>query len=63
MIQLELMLAIPGDATSSMGRIPTGSSRSTSTSSGTHKQVVTLAKARGGVGSHTSARACVNGEG
>ena len=54
---------IPGVATSSMGRRPTGSSRSTSTSLGTCKQVVTPVKPQGGVGSHASAKACANGEG
>ena len=63
MIWLELMLAIPGAATSSTGRIPTGSSRPTSTSLGTCKQVVTPAKPWGGVGGHVSAKECIDGEG
>ena len=63
MISLELMLEIPGAATSSMGRRPTGSSRSTSTSLGTRKQVVTPAKPWGGVSRHASAKACTDGEG
>ena len=57
------MLAIPGAATSSTGRIPTGSSRSTSTSLGARKQAVTPAKPWGGVGGHVSAKACIEGEG
>ena len=63
MIWLALMLAIPGATTSSMGKIPTGSSRSTSTSLGAHKQVVTPVKPRGGVSSHVRAKACIDGEG
>ena len=51
------MLVIPGAATSSMGRRPTGGSRPTSTNLGTRKQVVTLAKPQGRVGSRASAKA------
>ena len=63
MIQLELMLEIPGAVTISTGGIPTGSSTSTSTSSGTCKQAVTPVKPWGGVGGHVSAKGCINGEG
>ena len=63
MIWLVLMLVIPGAATSSTGKIPTGSSRSTSTSLGAHKKVVTPAKPWGGVGSHARAKVCINDEG
>ena len=62
-IQLELTLEIPGVATSLMGMVPTGTSRSTSTSSGVHRQAVTPEKPHGGVGGCTSAKACVDGEG
>ena len=63
MIRLELMLVIPGAATSSRGMMPTGGSRSTSTSLGTLKQAVTPAKPWGGVGNHASTKACIDGEG
>ena len=54
---------MPGVLTSSRGMMPTGGSRSTSTSSGTCKQAVTPAKPQGGVSSHASTKACVSGEG
>ena len=57
------MLAIPGAATSSMGMMPTGGSSSTSTSLGTRKQAVTPEKPHGGVSSHASTKACIDGEG
>ena len=63
MIWLELMLVIPGAITSSTGKIPTGNSRSTSTSLGAHKQAVTPVKPQGGVSSRASAKACIDGEG
>ena len=57
------MLAIPGAAKSPMDVVPTGASSSTSTNSGAHRQVVTPEKLHGGVGSHMSTKACVNGQG
>ena len=62
-MQLELTLEIPGVATSPMGMDPTGALRSTSTCSGVCKQAITPEKPCGGVGSHMSAKAWVNGEG
>ena len=62
-IWLELTLAIPGAASSSMGAMPTGSSRSASTRSGVHKQAVTPEKPCGGVGGHISTKACASREG
>ena len=62
-MQLELTLEIPGATTSPMGIVPTGTSRSTSTSSGVCKQAITPEKPHSRVGGHTSAKACVGGEG
>ena len=62
-MQLELMLEIPGVATSPMGMVPMGTSRSTSMSSGICKQAVTPEKPCSGVGSCMSVNACVGGEG
>ena len=62
-IWLELTLEIPGVATSPMGIAPIGTSRSTSTSSGVCKQVITSEKPCGRVGGHTSTEACVGREG
>ena len=62
-MQLELMLEISGVAISPMGMVPMGTLRSTSTSSGICKQAITLEKPCGGVGSCTSAKACVDREG
>ena len=58
---LERTLEIPGAVTSPMGIVPTGASRSTSTTSGVCKQAVTAEKPHGGVGSCTSTKACVGG--
>ena len=57
------MLEIPGVANSPMGMMPTGALSSTSTSSGACRQAVTPEKPHGGVGSCTSAKACIDGEG
>ena len=57
------MLAMPGAAKSPMDIASTGASSSTSTNSGACRQVVTPEKPRGGVSSHTSAKACVDGQG
>ena len=57
------MLAMARAVTSPGGMMPTGGSRSTSTNLGTHKQAVTPAKPWDGVGSHTSTKACIGGEG
>ena len=62
-MQLELTLEIPGVTTSLMGMSPMGVSRSTSTSSGVHKQAITPEKPCGRVGGCTSSTACVNREG
>ena len=56
-MQLALILEIPGVVTSPMGMVPMGASRSTSTSSGIHKQAVTPKKPCSGVGGCTSASA------
>ena len=63
MMQLELTLETPGVATSQMDMAPTGTSRSTSTSSRVHRQAITPEKPHGGVGSCPSAKACTGGEG
>ena len=57
MMQLILMVEIPGVATSPMGMVPRGASRATSTSSGVCRQAVTPAKPHSGVGGCTSANA------
>ena len=62
-VWLELTLEIPGVATSLMGMASTGALRSTSTSSGVCKQVITPEKPCGRAGSDTSAKACMDGEG
>ena len=62
-MQLVLIVEILGVATSSMGIVPMGASRSTSTSSGIHKQAVTPAKPCSRVGGHTGANACTGEEG
>ena len=56
-------MEISGVATSPMGMVPMGASRSTSTSSGICRQAVTPAKLHGGVGGCTSANACTGKEG
>ena len=61
-MQLVLTLEIPGVATSLMGMVPMGDSRSTSMSSGICKQAVTPEKPCGGVGSCTSTNACAGKE-
>ena len=61
-MQLELTLEMPGLVTNPMGMAPTGTSRSTSTSSGVCRQAVTPEKPHGRVGSCMSAKACVAGE-
>ena len=61
-MQLQLTLEIPGVAISPMGIAPTGTSRSTSMSSGVCKQAITPEKPCSGVGGHTNAKACVDGE-
>ena len=53
-MQLALILEIPGVATSPMGIVPMGGSRSTSINSSIHKQAVTPKKPHGRVGGHTS---------
>ena len=60
---LVLTLEIPGVATSPMGMMPMGASRSTSTSSGIHKQAITPEKPCSRVGSCMSANACAGEEG
>ena len=62
-MQLALMLEIPGVVTRPMDMVPMGGSRSTSTSSGFHKQAVTPKKPCSGVGVHTSANAWDGKEG
>ena len=62
-IQLALILEIPGVATSPMGMVPMGVSRSTSTSSGICKQAVTPKKPHGWVGGCMSANAWDGKEG
>ena len=59
--RLELMLERPGLDTIPMDIVPTGISRSTSTSSGVLKQVTTPAKPQGGVGSLTNASVLAGG--
>ena len=59
--RLELMLKRPGLDTISMDIVPTGVSRSTSTSSGVLKQATTLAKPRGSVGGLTNASVLAGG--
>ena len=63
MMQLILMVEIPGVATTPMGKVPRGTSRATSTSSGVHRQAVTPAKPHNRVGGHMSANACTGKEG
>ena len=60
---LALILEIPGVATSLMGMVPMGASRSTSTISGIHKKAVTPKKPCSRVGGHTSASAQDSKEG
>ena len=60
---LVLTLEMPGVATSLMGMVPMGASRSTSMSSGICKQAVTPEKLHGGVGGCMSASACGGEEG
>ena len=62
MMQLVLILEMPGVATSPMGMVPMGASRSISMSSGICKQAVTPEKPCGGGGSHMSANACAGEE-
>ena len=59
--QLELMLKRPGLDTIPMDIVPTGVSQSTSSSSSVLKQVVTLVKLWGDVGSLTNASALAGG--
>ena len=60
MIQLELMLEIPGVTTSPMDMEMMGAS--TSMGSGICKQAITPAKPHSGMGGHTSANACAGKE-
>ena len=62
-MQLVLTLEIPGVATSPMGMVPMGASRSTSMSSGICKQAITPEKPCGRVGGCTSTNACAGKEG
>ena len=59
--RLELMLERPGLDTIPMDIVPTGISRSTSTSSGVFKQAATPAKPQGGVGGLTNASTLAGG--
>ena len=63
MMWLVLTLEIPGVTTSPMGMVPMGASRSTSMSSGIHKQAITPEKAHGRVGSCMSTNACAGEKG
>ena len=63
MMWLVLTLEIPGVATSLMGMVPMGASRSTSMSSGICKQAITPEKPCSGFGSHMSTNACAGKEG
>ena len=60
---LALILEIPGVATSLIGMVPMGGSRSTSTSSGVCKQAITPKEPCGGVGGCTSTNAWDGEEG
>ena len=63
MMQLVLIVEIPRVATSPMGTVPMGASRSTSTTSGFLKHAVTPEKPHSRVGGHTSTNACTGKEG
>ena len=62
-MQLVLMVVIPGVTTNPMGMVPRGTSRATSTSSGVCRQAVTPAKPHSRVSGHMSANACTGKEG
>ena len=63
MMWLALIVEIPGVATSPMGMVPMGASRSTSTSSGICKQAITPEKPCSRVGGCMSTNTCTGEEG
>ena len=63
MTWLVLTVDIPGATTTPKGMVPRGGSMATSTSSGICRHAVTPTKLHGGVGGHTSAKACTGNEG
>ena len=63
MMWLVLMVEIPGVATNSMGMVPRGASRATSTSSGVCRQAITPAKLHSRVGGCMNVNACSGKEG